>query len=63
MVGQAIVPREPRPHEADVAQYERYGSISAFLRRYLFEVNEVSRYPETPMEQDAVAFAESLFPS
>jgi hypothetical protein len=46
-----------------VAQYERYGSISTFLRRYLFEVNEVNRYPETPMEQDAVAFAESLFPN
>jgi len=44
-----------------VAQYERHGSIFGFLQRYLFEVNEF-RYPETPMEQDAVAFAEILFP-
>jgi hypothetical protein len=45
-----------------VAQYDRCGSISAFLRRYLFEVNEISRYPETPMEQDAIAFVELHFP-
>jgi hypothetical protein len=44
-----------------VAQYERHGSILAFLQRYLFEVNEF-RYPETPMEQDAVAFVEYIFP-
>ena len=45
-----------------VAQYERYGNILAFLQRYLFEVNEY-RYPETPMEQEAVAFAESVHPN
>jgi hypothetical protein len=44
-----------------VAQYERCGSISTFLQRYCFELNEF-RYPETPMEQDAVVFVETLFP-
>jgi len=44
-----------------VAQYERRGSILAFLRRYLFEVNEFG-YPDAPMEQDAIAFAEYIWP-
>lgn len=44
-----------------VAQYERYESILGFLQRFLFEVNEY-RYPETPMEQEAVVFAETIFP-
>ncbi len=44
-----------------VAQYERYGSIPAFLQQYLAEVNQFG-YPANPMEQEAVAFAESVFP-
>jgi hypothetical protein len=45
-----------------VAQYERHGSIPAFLQQYLAEVNQYG-YPANPMEQEAVAFAESAFPS
>jgi ribulose-5-phosphate 4-epimerase/fuculose-1-phosphate aldolase len=45
-----------------VAQYERHGSIPAFLQQYLSEVNQYG-YPAAPMEQEAVAFAESVFPS
>lgn len=45
-----------------VAQYERHGSIPAFLQQYLNEVNQYG-YPANPMEQEAVAFAESVFPS
>jgi hypothetical protein len=45
-----------------VAQYERLGSILAFLQRYLWECNEVG-YPAAPMEQEAIAFAESVFPA
>lgn len=44
-----------------VAQYERHGSIMAFLQQYLSEVNEYG-YPAAAMEQEAIAFAESLFP-
>jgi hypothetical protein len=45
-----------------VAQYERLGSILAFLQQYLSEVNEHG-YPEAPMEQEAIAFAEIVFPT
>jgi len=45
-----------------VAQYERLGSIPAFLQQYLSEVNEYG-YPAAPMEQEAIAFAEMVFPS
>jgi hypothetical protein len=45
-----------------VAQYERHGSIIAFLQQYLSEVNEYG-YPAAAMEQEAIAFAESVFPS
>ncbi|MBZ5724168.1 MAG: hypothetical protein LAP87_04160 [Acidobacteriia bacterium] len=45
-----------------VAQYERLGSIPAFLQQYLAEVNQHG-YPAAPLEQEAVAFAESEFPS
>jgi hypothetical protein len=45
-----------------VAQYERHGSIAAFLQQYLSEVNQYG-YPAAPMEQEAIAFAESEFPS
>ena len=45
-----------------VAQYERHGSILAFLKRYLSEVNEYG-YPAAPMEREAIAFAENEFPS
>jgi len=44
-----------------VAQYERHGSILAFLRQYLSEVNEYG-YPAAPMEQEAIAFAGTVFP-
>lgn len=45
-----------------VAQYQSHGSIQAFLQQYLAEVNQYG-YPANPMEQEAVAFAESVFPS
>lgn len=45
-----------------VAQFERCGSIRAFLQQYLSEVNEHG-YPAAPMEQEAIAFADSVFPS
>jgi Domain of unknown function (DUF4157) len=45
-----------------VAQYERLGSIPAFLQQYLAEVNQHG-YAAAPMEQEAVIFAESEFPS
>ena len=45
-----------------VAQYERHGSILAFLQQYLAECNEHG-YPMAPMEQEAVAFAEKEFPT
>ncbi len=44
-----------------VAQYERLGSILAFLQQYLTEVNQHG-YPAAPMEQEAIAFAETEFP-
>jgi hypothetical protein len=45
-----------------VEQYERYGSIPVFLQQYLSEVNQYG-YPAAPMEQEAIVFAESVFPS
>jgi hypothetical protein len=45
-----------------VAQYDRHGSIIAFLQQYLSEVNEYG-YPAAAMEQEAIAFAESVFPT
>jgi len=45
-----------------VAQYERHGGIPGFLQHYLAEVNQHG-YPAAPMEQEAVAFAESVFPT
>jgi hypothetical protein len=45
-----------------VAQYELHGSILAFLQQYLSEVNQHG-YPAAPLEQEAIAFAESEFPS
>ena len=45
-----------------VAQYERHGGIPAFFQQYLAEVNRY-RYPDAPMEREAIAFAESEFPS
>jgi hypothetical protein len=44
-----------------VAQYERHGGILAFLQKYLRECNEFG-YPAAPMEQEAVAFAEKMYP-
>jgi hypothetical protein len=45
-----------------VAQFERYGSIPAFLQQYLSEVNQYG-YPAAPMELEAIVFAEACFPS
>jgi hypothetical protein len=45
-----------------VAQSESCGGFDGFLQKYLSEVNEYG-YPEAPMEQEAIAFAESEFPS
>ncbi len=45
-----------------VAQYENCGSIAAFLQTYLSEVNEHG-YPQAPMEQEAIIFAEKEFPA
>ena len=36
-----------------VAQYERLGSIRAFLQQYLYEVITIG-YPDAPMEQEAI---------
>lgn len=41
------------------AQYERCGSIAAFLRQYLFECLEIG-YPDAPMEQEAILTSERL---
>jgi len=35
--------------------------IIAFLQKYLSEVNDCG-YPAAPAEQEAIAFAESVFP-
>ena len=45
-----------------VAQYERAGSILGFLQAYLVECNQFG-YPAAPMELEAVAFAEQVFPN
>jgi hypothetical protein len=45
-----------------VAQYERLGSIPAFLQQYLAEVNHYG-YLSSPMELEAAAFAENEFPT
>jgi Domain of unknown function (DUF4157) len=42
-------------------QYERMGGIEPFLRQYLFECLTVG-YPAAPMEQEAIAAAQSLGP-
>jgi hypothetical protein len=42
-------------------QYERLGSIQAFLRKYLLECLIVG-YPEAAMEQEAVQKAEEIVP-
>jgi len=41
------------------AQYERHGSILAFLRQYLHECLTIG-YPAAPLEQEAVVAAERL---
>jgi hypothetical protein len=43
------------------SQYERLGGFQAFLRQYLHECLTVG-YPDAPMEQEAVRFAERLVP-
>ena len=45
-----------------VAQYERCGTIAAFLQEYLRECNAYG-YPRAPMVQAAIAFAQKEFPS
>jgi hypothetical protein len=69
-IGQGIFVREDCANDAKliahelkhVAQYDRHGSIIAFLQQYLSEVNEYG-YPAAAMEQEAIAFAESVFPT
>lgn len=47
-------------HEcAHTAQYERLGSLSAFLRQYLRECLEVG-YPAAPLEQEAIYKAAAI---
>jgi hypothetical protein len=47
-------------HEcAHTAQYERLGSVSAFLRQYIQECLEVG-YPASPLEQEAVHKAAAI---
>ncbi len=41
------------------AQYERLGSIAAFLRQYLHECITIG-YPAAPLEQEAIVMAEGL---
>jgi len=41
------------------AQYERCGSIAAFLRQYLHECLSIG-YPDAPMEQEAILTSERL---
>jgi hypothetical protein len=40
-------------------QYERFGSILAFLRQYLHECITIG-YPEAPLEQEAILTSERL---
>jgi hypothetical protein len=40
-------------------QYERLGGVEPFLRQYLFECLTIG-YPAAPMEQEAIAAAQSL---
>ena len=42
-----------------VDQYERHGTISAFLERYLLEYSEFG-YLDSPLEREAEWFAENL---
>ena len=47
-------------HElAHTAQYERLGSIPAFLECYLYQCLAIG-YPSAPMEQDAIAVANRI---
>ncbi|HEY3897459.1 MAG TPA: hypothetical protein VGM54_02540 [Chthoniobacter sp.] len=41
-------------------QYERFGSVAAFLRQYLSECLTIG-YPEAPLEQEAIIRSEELF--
>jgi hypothetical protein len=41
-------------------QYERFGSIAAFLRQYLSECVTIG-YPAAPLEQEAIIRSEKLF--
>jgi hypothetical protein len=41
-------------------QYERFGSIAAFLRQYLSECLTIG-YPGAPLEQEAIIRSERLF--
>lgn len=69
-IGQGIFVREDCANNAkliahelkQVAQYDRHGSIIAFLQQYLSEVNEYG-YPAAAIEQEAIAFAKSVFPT
>lgn len=41
-------------------QYERFGSVAAFLRQYLTECVTMG-YPAAPLEQEAIMRSEALF--
>lgn len=41
-------------------QYERFGSVAAFLRQYLSECLTIG-YPAAPLEQEAILRSEELF--
>ena len=41
-------------------QYERFGSVAAFLRQYLSECLTIG-YPAAPLEQEAIIRSEELF--
>jgi len=43
-----------------IAQYERFGSIGAFLRQYLSECLTIG-YPAAPLEQEAIILSGRLF--
>jgi hypothetical protein len=47
-------------HElAHTMQYEKFGGLYPFLKKYLWECIEIG-YPQTPMEQEAIRLAEKI---
>jgi len=61
--GDLIEDRRLIAHElVHTAQYERFGSVAAFLRQYLSECLTVG-YPTAPLEQEAIVRSGKLFES